>query len=86
MAQGAFDSASRSDQNVAQVRPELEPPWRRAHSELVRLAKRRAGLDDEEGRWLLAALREGTHVRFGFGSFDEYSERMFGYGPKVTQE
>ncbi|HEY3500802.1 MAG TPA: HNH endonuclease signature motif containing protein, partial [Polyangiaceae bacterium] len=46
----------------------------------------RAGLDDEEGRWLLAALREGTHVRFGFGSFDEYSERMFGYGPKVTQE
>ncbi|HEY3500099.1 MAG TPA: hypothetical protein VGK73_35660, partial [Polyangiaceae bacterium] len=86
MAQAAFDLASGSEQHGADVQPELEAPWQRAHAELVRLAKHRAGLDDEEGRWLLVALREGTHVRFACGSFNEYSERMFGYGPKVTQE
>ena len=60
--------------------------WQRAHDELLRLAKKRAGLDFEEGRWLLSALRSGTHVRLGYGSFQEYTERLFGYGPKLTQE
>jgi hypothetical protein len=60
--------------------------WRGAHEALVRLAQTRAGLDFEEGRWLLAALRAGTHLRLGYGSFKEYSERLFGYGPRVTQE
>src|ERR1051325_8200901 len=55
--------------------------WQRAHEELVRLAKKRAGLDFEEGRWLLAAFRSGTHVRLGYGSFLEYTQRLFGYGP-----
>ncbi|HEX5100453.1 MAG TPA: HNH endonuclease [Polyangiaceae bacterium] len=86
MAQAAFDWDSGLEQDDADVRRTPESPWQRAHTELVRLAKHRAGLDVEEGRWLLAALREGTHVRLGFGSFNEYSERMFGYGPKVTQE
>jgi hypothetical protein len=61
-------------------------PWQRAHEELLRLAKKRAGLDFEEGRWLLSALRSGTHVRLGYGWFHEYTERLFGYGPKLTQE
>ena len=61
-------------------------PWRRAHEELVRLAKKRAGLEFEEGRWLLRALRSGTHVELGYGSFYEYTERLFGYGPRLTQE
>ncbi|HEY3496938.1 MAG TPA: HNH endonuclease signature motif containing protein [Polyangiaceae bacterium] len=86
MAQAAFDWASGAELHGVDVRPELEAPWQRAHTELVKLAKHRAGLDDEEARWLLAALREGTHIRLGFGSFNEYSEGMFGYGPKVTQE
>jgi hypothetical protein len=60
--------------------------WRRAHEELVRLAKKRAGLEFEEGRWLLRALRSGTHVELGYGSFYEYTERLFGYGPRLTQE
>jgi hypothetical protein len=60
--------------------------WRGAHEALLRLAQKRAGLDFEEGRWLLAALRAGTHVRLGHGSFQEYAERLFGYGPRVTQE
>lgn len=63
-----------------------EAKWQRAHHELSRLAKVRAGLDLEEGRWLLTALRSRTHVRLGFGSFVEYIERLFGYVPRLTQE
>src|SRR5262245_57947519 len=60
--------------------------WQRVHEELQRIATKRAGLDFEEGRWLLAAFRAGVHVRLGHGSFVEYAERLFGYGPRVTQE
>jgi hypothetical protein len=61
-------------------------PWRRAHEELVRLAATRAGLDYEEGRWLLRALRSGAHLRLGYGSFREYAGRLFGYSPRLAQE
>src|SRR6187399_1007811 len=60
--------------------------WRQAHEELVRLATERAGLDFEEGRWLLRAHRAGAHLRLGYASFHEYTERLFGYGPRLTQE
>ena len=60
--------------------------WRQAHEELVRLATERAGLDFEEGRWLLRAHRAGAHVRLGYASFHEYTERLFGYGPRLSQE
>jgi hypothetical protein len=60
--------------------------WREAHEELVRLATERAGLDFEEGRWLLRAHRSGAHRRLGYASFHEYTERLFGYGPRLTQE
>ena len=60
--------------------------WRRAHEELVRLSAKRAGLDFDEGRWLLRAFRSGAHVELGYGSFHEYTERLFGYGPRLTQE
>jgi hypothetical protein len=60
--------------------------WRQAHEELVRLATERAGLDCEEGRWLVRAHRSGAHLRLGYASFQEYTERLFGYGPRLTQE
>jgi 5-methylcytosine-specific restriction endonuclease McrA len=60
--------------------------WRQAHEELVRLATERAGLDFEEGRWLVRAHRSGAHLRLGYGSFHEYTERLFGYGSRLTQE
>lgn len=63
-----------------------EARWQRAHRELSRLAKARAGMDWEEGRWLLSAQRCRTHARLGFGSFVEYVERLFGYAPRLTQE
>src|SRR3954466_2551515 len=60
--------------------------WRRAHEELVRLSAKRAGLDFEEGRWLLRAFRSGAHRELGYGSFHEYAERLFGYGPRLSHD
>jgi hypothetical protein len=60
--------------------------WKRAHTELVRLAALRASLDWDEGRSLLTALRFGAHLKLGFGSYFEYVERLFGYRPRFTQE
>ena len=60
--------------------------WKRAHDELVRLAKERAGLDWHEGRSLLSALRSQAHRKIGYASFEEYIERLFGYSPRFTKE
>jgi hypothetical protein len=60
--------------------------WRVAHEALSRLARQRAGLDFEEGTWLLAAQRAGVHARLGYGSFFEYIERLFGYSPRLTHD
>src|SRR6266850_8153726 len=64
--------------------PKLD--WRRVHEELSRLARCRARLDWEEGRWLLDALRCGAHLHLGFGSFGEYIERLLGYSRRSTDE
>jgi hypothetical protein len=60
--------------------------WVEAHEALSRLARQRAALDAEEGRWLLCALRSAAHVHLGFGSFSQYIEQLFGYRPRTTQE
>jgi hypothetical protein len=60
--------------------------WKQSHAALSRLARERAALDAEEGRWLLRALRSAAHVHLGFGSFAEYIDRLFGYRPRTTQE
>ena len=60
--------------------------WLHAHEELVKLARKRAGLDFEEGRWLLCAFRGKAHARLGYGGFAEYVERLFGYSPRQSQE
>jgi hypothetical protein len=60
--------------------------WLQAHRALSRLARQRAAADADEGRWLLAALRSTAHVHLGFGSFTEYIDRLFGYGPRSIQE
>src|SRR5688572_10205745 len=60
--------------------------WLHAHEALVKLAKKRAGLDFEEGRLLLSARRGEAHARLGYGSFAEYVERLFGYSARQTQE
>jgi hypothetical protein len=55
---------------------EVTEDWQLAHQELRRLSRARAGLDFDEGRWLLLAWRSGVHARLGFGSFREYVERL----------
>jgi hypothetical protein len=46
--------------------------WKSAHAELVRLAALHAALDWDDGRWLVAALRFGAHLKLGYASFVEY--------------
>jgi hypothetical protein len=62
------------------------PVWQQAHERLALFAKRRSGFEWEEGRLLRAAFVARSHVRLGFGSFDEYVERLFGYSPRQTRE
>ena len=67
--------------------PEVqECDWKRAHTELVRLAADQARLDWEVGSWLLKAVRSGTPLRLGFGSISEYAHRLFGYEARFTGE
>jgi hypothetical protein len=73
-----FDDSSEPQQDVTE--------WQHAHQQLSSLALARAGLDFDEGRWLIQALRCGVHVRLGHGSFAEYVERLFGYSPRLTQD
>jgi hypothetical protein len=63
-----------------------EGTWQAAHAALVELARRRAGLNFDEGRLLLAARKAETHRQLGYGSFAEYVERLFGYAPRFTHE
>src|SRR5689334_10772714 len=78
---GRFDMAS-----AAIVVQREDTSWLQTHEELVRLAAKRAGLDFEEGRLLLRAHRAGVHLRIGCAAFYEYTERLFGYSPRLTQE
>src|SRR5687767_4883327 len=60
--------------------------WALAHQALSKLRLKRAGLDAEEGTWLLRASRAATHVYFGYASFGEYVERLFGLGRRAIEE
>jgi hypothetical protein len=60
--------------------------WALTHEALAKLRLKRAGLDAEEGTWLLRASRAATHVYFGYASFGEYVERLFGLRRRVTEE
>jgi len=65
---------------------EIAIDWKQAHAELIRIGKAKSGLDWEEGRWLLVAVRTAVHRRLGLGTFAEYAERMLGHGPRTTEE
>jgi hypothetical protein len=63
-----------------------EPAWKVVHDRVVSFAKRRAGLEWEEGHLLCEAQRAGVHRRLGFASFGEYVERHFGYNGRLVKE
>src|SRR5688500_13882512 len=60
--------------------------WALAHEALSKFRLKRAALDAEEGTWLLRAFRAATHVYFGYASFGEYIERLFGLRRRATEE
>jgi hypothetical protein len=60
--------------------------WALAHEALSKLRQKRGALDAEEGTWLLRAFRAATHAYFGYASFGEYIERLFGLSPRATEE
>jgi hypothetical protein len=60
--------------------------WALAHEALSELRLRRGALDAEEGTRLLRAFRAATHVYFGYASFGEYIERLFGLSRRATEE
>lgn len=71
---------------MANAALDSQTDWQVAHEALVELARTRAGLDFDEGRWLLSARRARAHAQLGFGSFSEYIERLFGYAPRLTHD
>ncbi len=60
--------------------------WERVHGELTKLAKKRAGLDHDIGRWLIVAHRTAVHAHLGYASFQEYLERLFGWNHRLSNE
>ena len=60
--------------------------WKDVHEQLIRLATQRSALDSQEGPLLLAALRARVHEQLGYGTFQEYAERLFGYTPRFVVE
>ncbi len=60
--------------------------WRELDRQVRRLARRRATLDAEEARLLVAAKAAEIHRHLGYGSFDEYLERVLGYAPTTARD
>ena len=60
--------------------------WREIDRQVRRLARRRATLDAEEARLLVAAKAAEVHRHLGYGSFDEYLERVLGYAPTTGRD
>jgi hypothetical protein len=56
------------------------------HRRLGQLARQRAAQDLEIGTWLLRGLAARVHLSLGYGSFLEYVERLFGWGPRFATE
>jgi len=62
------------------------PAWRTIDQELRSIAKRRAGLDAEEARWLRDMQTEQLWRHLGMVSALDYMERVLGYTPKVARD
>ena len=80
--EGNADSRNADSRNADST----EAGWIQIHVGLLALAGQQAELDYEQGRLLLAALREGVPARLGLGSMLEYSERILGHSPRQTGE
>jgi len=60
--------------------------YREIDRQLRSIAKRRAGLDVEEARWLREAEKQRIWRKLGFSTVLEYLEDIFGYAPRTAME
>src|SRR4051794_34958068 len=60
--------------------------WQVVHQQLVGIAKRRAGMDVEEARWIRRGLGVGGWVPFGMVNMIDYLERQVGYAPRTAMD
>jgi len=60
--------------------------YREIDRQLRSIAKRRAGLDVEEARWLREAAKLRIWRKLGFSTVLEYLEDVFGYAPRTAME
>jgi len=60
--------------------------WQRVDRALRTLARRRAGLDADEARWLREAEACRLWRHLGMVSAIDYMERVLGYGPRTAQD
>lgn len=71
--------------------PSSPPPWHgkgaeATHLHLSSLASARGERAWQLGGWLLHGHRHRVHELAGYGSFDEYCERLFGFVPRETRD
>jgi hypothetical protein len=60
--------------------------WKESNEECLALARADAAMDLQIGEALRRARELRVHEQVGCGSFFEYSERVFGYGRRTTEE
>src|SRR5258706_6048453 len=60
--------------------------WRTVNAALLRIARCRGELDEEEAGWLVAAERLHVHRHLGCVTLLEYFERCLGYGPRAAAD
>jgi hypothetical protein len=58
----------------------------KVHAMVISLGRKRAAMDHELGRWLVAAYRLRVHESLGFASFAEYVERYCGCSRREATE
>src|ERR1700753_1359693 len=71
---------------TADAKGASQPAWQTIDLALRKLARRRAGLDAEEARWLREAERCEIWRELGMVSAIDYLERVFGYSPRAAQD
>ncbi len=87
------ESAFGSDANTAFARARVSEhgqhqrmDWQVVHHALRTIAKRRAGLDAEEARWLREAMALKIWRELGMSSAHDYLERVLGYAPRTASD
>jgi hypothetical protein len=80
------DNSTECDGDRASGSAETTTSHQEIDRQLRHLAKRRAGLDGEEARWLRRADEQNSWRALGYLHALEYLEEVFGYAPRTAQE